>query len=80
MVLLKRSAYDLYVARHQDPNITSLLSNAQVICRQDSRCCDCVLAPHKNNNVSRAEILFLFSVMNQVALVFGGSLCFPVRF
>ncbi|KAH9543524.1 hypothetical protein CY35_13G069700 [Sphagnum magellanicum] len=31
MVLLKRSAYDLYVARHQDPNITSLLSNTQVI-------------------------------------------------
>ncbi len=53
MVLLKRSAYDLYVARHQDPNITSLLSNTQVISRQDSCCCDCVLAPHKNNNVSR---------------------------
>ncbi len=24
--------------------------------------------------------MFLFSVRNQVALVFGGSLCFPVRF
>jgi hypothetical protein len=53
MVLLKRSAYDLYVARHQDPNITSFLSNAQVISRQDSCYCDIVLAPHKNNNGSR---------------------------
>jgi hypothetical protein len=53
MVLLKRSAYDLYVARHQDPNITSLLSNTQVISGQDSCCCDSVLAPHKNSNVSR---------------------------
>lgn len=26
------------------------------------------------------EVVFLFSVRNQVALVFGGSLCFPVRF
>ena len=30
MVLLKRSAYEMYVARHHDPTITGLLSQSQV--------------------------------------------------
>lgn len=30
LVLAKRSAYDMYVARHQDPTFTRLLSEPQV--------------------------------------------------
>jgi len=32
LVLAKRSAYDMYVARHQDPTFTRLLSEPQVCC------------------------------------------------